>query len=266
MSRIQTTPAPEAPPVTLEYGGYWTPASHGWVWVDADSASPTYVTGIVSDQYTFEQMTNPSVFPPGGSAIPGDDTPFRPNGEYTGQYWPNPDGTPGTLENPNYVPADINVPTVGIAPDMAPSITGHPFGIRTSGTEGTKPDGPAAEHYRVNTGSLRDAEIAVIGGPVEHAIISHDNARQMLATEGSWVFSFADQNVPDMTVLNKSTGQQEPKYQDQNPAASSQLRVYGEQVLNNVDQVLQLVGRYWRTVNDGAQYFAAADKASSVSD
>jgi hypothetical protein len=246
------------------------PAGHGWTWENAESASPTHVNGLVSgdpnDHALFEQMTNPSVFPGGGSAIPGDNGPFAPNGNYTGQYWPNPDGTPGnTRENSNWTPEDVPVGTVGLDPNMAPPITGEPFGSSGGSGNGTPP-AQLVGHYRVNTGSLRDAEIAMITGPAEKAIVAHDNAAQMLAWEGSWVFSFDNQNVPNMqsSIGRGPLGPKQPTYTDQNPAASAQMRVYGEQVLNEVKGALELVGEYWRSINNGAQFFAAADKASTI--
>ena len=261
---------PDLPPINLPYGGYWQPAGHGWTWVNAQSASPSLVNGLVSgdpnDYALFQQMTNPSVFPGGGSAIPGDNGPFAPNGNYTGQYWPNADGTPGTRENPNYVPQDLPVQTVGLDPNMAPPITGEPFDSSATSGNGTPPPGGLVGQYGVNTGSMRDAEIAMITGPAEKAIIAHDNAAQMLAWEGSWVFSFDNQNVPNMQSSNGrgQLGPKQPTYTDQNPAASAQMRVYGEQVLNEVSAAAQLVGEYWRSINNGAQFFAAADKASTI--
>lgn len=215
------------------YGGYWQlyGKPKRWMWVN--TTQPVTIVPVAGASY--EDMVNPKQDPDG-----------NPNTRYSGEKFP--DGT----DNPNYIPPDVNAPSVTVQDGWPPSLEGkvpQPEEGSTPPPAGPPPSHPA---YWVDGSSIRECEEDILTA-AKAAVDEYESLKNYVADTKWWIFSAGDRG--DLTT---QSGHHTVTF-DPNLATTRQLSAASDNLLLNTADAIHSAGAYIEALNAAGQLYSRAD-------
>lgn len=172
----------------------------------------------------------------------------------------------------NDPPKDVNPPDLQQPKSVGPSVTGNPRvpdgdparnprGRRGKGVPQTLTPPPTHSAYQVSPGSVNDAGNQILAN-TQQAISAYENLKATVASTKSWIF-WAPNDRPD-SVVPSGAGpiDADPGYKNPDREQGKKIGAAEDNLLLEIGDSITLAGQFADQINNAAQFYAQADKAS----